>query len=229
MAPVETIPSLLDQVKTCVRKLAIEQSREMCLICNMMVAPPLMIKEDFFMPKFKFTAKHLTFSAVAIAMAAVLSEIKFLDLPFGGSITLCSMFFITFIGYVYGVKVGLVAGLAYGLLQFVLGPYFVTVPQVLVDYPFAFGALGLSGLLANKKWGLQTGYVLGIVGRLFFAWLSGVVFFAEYAEGTGLIAPVYSLVYNGSYIAVEGVVTLIIISLPPVTKAINHVKKMMME
>lgn len=181
------------------------------------------------MSKFKLQAKHLTFAAVALAMAAVLSEIKFLDLPFGGSITLCSMFFITFIGYVYGLKTGLIAGVAYGLLQFVLGPYFVTLPQVLVDYPFAFGALGLSGLLHNKKWGLQVGYVLGIVGRLFFAWLSGVVFFAEYADGTGLIAPVYSLVYNGCYIGVEGIITLVIISLPPVTKAINHVKKMMTE
>lgn len=177
------------------------------------------------MSKNKFTTKYLIFSAAAIAMATVLSEIKFLQLPFGGSITLFSMFFITLIGYMYGVRLGVITGMAFGMLQLVLGAYFVTLPQVIVDYPLAFGALGLSGLLSDKKWGLQIGYIIGCVGRLFFAWLSGVVFFAEYAEGSGLIAPVYSLVYNGCYIGVECIVTLIVISLPPVTKAINTVKK----
>lgn len=176
------------------------------------------------MSKIKNSTKKLTFSAVAIAIAAVLSEIKFLNLPFGGSITLCSMFFITLTGYAYGVKTGVVAGVAYGMLQFILGPYFLTIPQVIIDYPVAFGVLGLSGLFADKKWGLQAGYITGCVGRFIFAWLSGVIFFAEYAEGTGMIAPVYSLVYNGCYIGVECVVTLMIISLPPVTKAVRHIK-----
>jgi thiamine transporter len=177
----------------------------------------------------KFTTKQLVFSAVAIALAIVTSMIKVFELPMGGSVTLFSMLFIVLIGYWYGPKAGLMTGFAYGLLQFVLDPVFYSIPQLIVDYPLAFGALGLSGFFSEKKHGLQIGYVVGILGRFVFAFLSGLLFFAAYAEGTGMSAPVYSFVYNGSYIGLEGVVTLIIISLPPVANALAQVKKMTIE
>lgn len=174
----------------------------------------------------KSAVKQLTFSAMAMALAMLLSNIKLLDLFAGGSATLCSMFFITLIGYFYGTGAGLLTGLAYGLLQFVIDPVFYTLPQLLVDYPLAFGALGLSGLFHNKKWGLQIGYVVGILGRLFFSWLSGVLFFASYAESYQMLPALYSFLYNGSYIGAEGVITLIIISLPPVKKGLDTIKRM---
>lgn len=177
----------------------------------------------------RFSTKQLTFSAMAMALAMILSMFKMFELPMGGSVTFFSMFFITLVGYVYGLKAGLMTGFAYGLLQFVVDPVFYTVLQMIVDYPLAFGALGLSGLFCNKKWGLQIGYVVGLLGRLAFAWLSGVIFFAAYAEGTGMGPALYSLAYNGSYIAAEGIITLILISLPPVSKAIAGIKKNMME
>lgn len=177
----------------------------------------------------KFSTKQLTVSAMAMALAMVLSMIKLFELPMGGSVTVCSMFFITFIGYVYGPKAGIMTGFAYGLLQFVVDPVFYTIPQMIVDYPLAFGALGLSGLFAGKRYGLQLGYVAALLGRFVFAWLSGVIFFAAYAEGSGMGPALYSLAYNGSYIAAEGVVTLVIISIPPVNRAIAQVKKMLCE
>lgn len=173
----------------------------------------------------KFSTKQLTFSAMAMALAMVLSMIKLFDMPIGGSVTLCSMFFITLVGYVYGPKAGLLTGFSYGLLQFVVDPVFYTLPQMLVDYPLAFGALGLSGFFWKKKWGLQIGYVVGIIGRFIFSWLSGFIFFAAYAEGSGMGPALYSFSYNGSYIGAEGIITLIIISIPPVYKAITQVKK----
>ena len=173
----------------------------------------------------KFSTKQLTFSAMAMALAMVLSMIKVLDLPLGGSATLCSMFFITLTGYVYGPKAGLLTGFSYGLLQFVIDPVFYTLPQMLTDYPLAFGALGLSGFFWKKKWGLQIGYVVGILGRFFFSWLSGFIFFAAYAEGSGMPPALYSFCYNGSYIAAEGILTLIIISIPAVSNAISRVKQ----
>lgn len=174
----------------------------------------------------KTAVKQLTFSAMAMALAMLLSNVKILDLFAGGSATLCSMFFITLIGYFYGTGAGLLTGLAYGLLQFVINPVFYTLPQLLIDYPLAFGALGLSGLFRNKKWGLQIGYVTGIVGRFFFSWLSGILFFASYAESYQMLPALYSFCYNGSYIAAEGVITLIIISLPPVRKGLDVIKHM---
>lgn len=173
-----------------------------------------------------FSTKQLVFSAIAMALALVTSMIKLFEMPLGGSVTLLSMLFIVLIGYWYGPKAGLMTGFAYGLLQFIIEPVFYTIPQLIVDYPLAFGALGLSGFFSNRKHGLQLGYIAGILGRLVFAWLSGVIFFASYASSYNMSAPVYSLVYNGSYIFAEGIITLIIISIPSVSKALAHVKQL---
>ena len=63
---------------------------------------------------------------------------------------------------------------------------------MLVDYIFAFGALGLSGLFSKSKNGLVKGYIAGVLGRYFFAFLSGMIFFGAYAADYGMSAPVYS-------------------------------------
>ena len=169
------------------------------------------------------TTKQLVYSAVAIALAIVCSMIKFSSLPMGGSITLFSMLFIVLIGYWYGPSVGIMTAVAYGLLQFVLEPIFYTLPQMLIDYPLAFGALGLAGFFHKKKFGLQIGYIVGVIGRYVFAVISGYVFFGAYApEGTPAI--VYSLTYNATYIVPEAIVTLILISIPAVSKALSVIK-----
>ena len=174
------------------------------------------------------TTRQLMFSAMAMALATVTSMIKLFDAPMGGSVTLCSMLFIVLIGYWYGPKVGILTGVAYGILQLVIDPYILSLPQMIVDYPLAFGALGMSGFFANSKNGLQKGYLLGIFGRWVFAFLSGYIFFAYYAcDGWNPAA--YSAVYNLSYIGIEGVITLILISLPPVKHALASVKKLALD
>lgn len=177
----------------------------------------------------KITTKQLVFSAMAIALAMVTSMIKLSDLPMGGSATLMSMLFVVLIGYWYGPYVGIMTAVAYGLLQFVLEPIFYTIPQMLTDYPLAFGALGLSGFFYKKKHGLIIGYIAGVLGRYFFAFLSGLIFFASYAKGSGMSAPVYSLAYNGSYLITEAVITIIIIALPPVANALKRIKRIATE
>ena len=168
--------------------------------------------------------RKLVFSAMGIALAMVTSYIKVWEMPMGGSVTLLSMLFICLIGYWFGAKYGIITGAAYGLLQFVVGPYVLSIPQVLFDYPFAFGALGLSGFFSNRKYGLQIGYAVGVLGRFVFSTLSGVIFFAAYAP-EGMNPWVYSSLYQGTYLGTEGIVTLVIISLPPVTKALNLIHR----
>lgn len=173
----------------------------------------------------KTTTQQLVFSAIAMAIAMVTSMIKLVDMPLGGSVTLLSMLFIVLIGYWYGPVAGITTGMAYGLLQFVLEPVFYTIPQMLTDYPLAFGALGLAGLFHNKKFGLQIGYAVGVFGRFVFSFLSGFLFFAAYAPET--MHPVlYSLCYNGAYLLGEAVLTLIVISIPPVYKALKYVRRL---
>lgn len=72
----------------------------------------------------------------------------------GGSVTLFSMLFICCIGYWYGLRTGIMTGVAYGLLQLISDPYIISLPQMITDYILAFGALGLSGIFCNKKNGL---------------------------------------------------------------------------
>ena len=159
----------------------------------------------------KIKTKQLVFSAVAMALAMITSFLKLFDAPMGGSVTLFSMLFICCIGYWYGLRAGLMTGVAYGLLQLISDPYIISLPQMITDYLLAFGALG---------------YIAGVLGRYFFAFLSGLIFFASYAEGTGMSAPVYSLAYNGAYLGLEALITLIVLAIPAVNKAFARVKEM---
>ncbi|MCR5468238.1 MAG: energy-coupled thiamine transporter ThiT [Lachnospiraceae bacterium] len=175
------------------------------------------------------TTKQLVYCAMALALALVTSNIKLAHLPMGGSVTLLSMLFITLIGYWYGPVVGISTGIAYGLLQFVMSPIFYTIPQMLTDYPLAFGALGLSGFFNRSKFGLSASYLAGVIGRFFFAFLSGWIFFGEYASYYNMAAVPYSIVYNGAYIFSEAILTLVIINIPPVKNALLTVKHRTLE
>lgn len=171
----------------------------------------------------------MVFAAMAIALATVVATVvKLPSLPNGGSVTLFSMLLVTQIGYWYGWRMGILAAVGYGILQFITGPYVVHPMQVLLDYPLAFGALGISGFFANRKNGLLTGYLAGVFGRFFFATVSGLIFYTEYVEGLeeNLVAIWASLVYNMTYIVPEAVVTIILISIPAVKRALAHIKKM---
>lgn len=175
--------------------------------------------------KSRFTVKRLAFCAMAVALGTVLSYVKLFHFPWGGSITLLSMLVVALPGCFYGLGVGLITGVAYGALQLIIDPYVIFPLQLVVDYFLAFGALGLSGLFANAKNGLVKGYITGVIGRYVFAVLSGWIFFGEYAwEGWARLP--YSLVYNGIYIFAEAAITIVIISLPPVKKAISRIKEL---
>ena len=60
-------------------------------------------------------------------------------------VTLLSMLVICLPGYWFGAAVGIATATAYGLLQLIIEPYIISIPQLIVDYFLAFGALGLSG------------------------------------------------------------------------------------
>ncbi|MBR2696437.1 MAG: energy-coupled thiamine transporter ThiT [Parasporobacterium sp.] len=176
----------------------------------------------------QFSAKQLAFTALAIALATATSFIKVIHMPMGGSVTFFSMLFIALVGYWYGPGPGLTAAFAYGILQMTIDPYILSFPQMLVDYVFAFTALGLSGIFTNaKRAGLIKGYLLAVFGRYVFAVVSGWVFFGIYAGDYGFKSGlIYSLVYNIAYIGIEAAVTVLILFLPPVRNAMEYVKRL---
>ena len=175
----------------------------------------------------KNKTKQLVFSAMAIALATVISVvIKLPSLPNGGSTTLFSMLIVSLVGYWYGPATGLIAAFAYGVLQFITGPYVVHPAQVLLDYPLAFAALGLSGFFHNRKNGLIIGFLAGSFGRFFFHMVSGLIFYTTYVDTfSGNAAAIWaSTLYNLSYILPEVILTLVLLALPPVRKAFSKIK-----
>ena len=172
-------------------------------------------------------AKILAFCGMALALGYVASFIKIYSLPNGGSVTLISMFFICLIGYWYGLKVGLMAAVAYGLLQLIQKPMYIHPVQICLDYLLGFGALGLSGLFKDRKNGLILGYLVAVFGRFCFVFLAGLMWITYYSPELNIGAVITgSAAYNGSYIAIEAIITVVIISLPPVKKAMAKVKEL---
>jgi thiamine transporter len=175
--------------------------------------------------KKKLQVKQLAFSAMAVTLAVITSFIKFMQLPFGGSITLFSMFFVCLIGYLYGTKAGILTGIAYGFLNLILGPVILHPVQMLLDYPIAFGCLGLTGVFARSKYGIMKGYLLGVTGRYLCHVITGYIFFYMYAP-KGMNVMLYSLGYNATYIVPEAIATILILFIPAVRNALMEVKRM---
>lgn len=169
------------------------------------------------------TTRKLVCCVVTIGLATIFANIQLYALPSGGNITLLSMLVIALPGYWYGVGTGVAIGVAYGIFQMLIDPYMVSFSQIIVDYFLAFGAIGLSGLFSNHRFGLILGYWTGILGRYLFAVISGAVFFGAYAwEGWSPIT--YSVVYNAMYIFAEGVLTTVILMLPFVHQGMTKLK-----
>ncbi len=82
--------------------------------------------------------KTLVMCAVCMALAFAANKVTLFSMPAGGSVTLCSMFFITLAGFWFGPVYGILTGVAMGLLDLVTGGYFVHPAQVLLDYPLAW-------------------------------------------------------------------------------------------
>lgn len=177
--------------------------------------------------KHRMPVKHLVFCAVALALAYITSYIRIIKLPWGGSVTLCSMLFIVLVANWYGVKTGVAAGLAYGILQFIQEPYVLSFFQVCCDYILAFAALGLAGIFAKSRQGLLKGYILGVIARGAFHALGGYLYWMDYMPDSfpKALAGVYPILYNYSYLLAEGVITVIIISIPAVAKGLNRVRQ----
>lgn len=167
--------------------------------------------------------RGLALSAIFVALYLVLNQLAILPFPQGGSITLFSMLAITSCAYLLGVRRAIMAGMCAGLVSLIFNPYVIHPLQLFLDYPFAVGALGFAGLMSNKKGGLLIGYLIGVLCRYACVVLSGIIFFGEYAAD-GFNAVTWSLYYNGCYIGAEAVLTLIVLSLPPIRRMFVHLK-----
>lgn len=177
--------------------------------------------------KKSLSTKQLVFCAMAMALAFVTSYMKIFRMPWGGSITLCSMFFIVLIANWYGVKAGISVGLAYSILQFIQEPYVLSFFQVCCDYFLAFAALGAAGFFAKSSHGLVKGYIAAVIARGAFHALGGYLYWMDYMPDNfpQSLKSIYPIAYNYSYLLAEALITVIVISIPAVARALEQVKK----
>lgn len=164
--------------------------------------------------KVKFTTKIITQIGIALALSTVLSFLKIYQLPQGGSVTLGAMVPILLIALFYGPEMGFLTGFLYGLISLMIDPYILHPVQVLFDYPLPFMALGIIGFFKNK-WLLGT--IIAVFARFLCHFISGVVFFASYApKGTSPV--IYSIIYNGSFLIIDAIICIIIMSILPIKR-----------
>lgn len=150
------------------------------------------------------STRRLTESALMIAIAAVIeliSKLVGLELPFGGTITIASMFPIILISYRHGVRWGLLTGFVYSLVQMIMGVKVISgmflpgedqmilwhaVCVCLLDYVLAYTVLGFGGLFRNVVKNPVGGLVLGTIVALCLRYLvhivSGAIFYGAWAE-----------------------------------------------
>ena len=173
--------------------------------------------------RIRWTARMLANAALCLALAFVLSYIKLFDLPQGGAVTAASLLPIVAFAYSYGLAPGLVVGVAYGLLQMIQDPWIVTPVQAILDYPLAFACIALAAVARKlpDSWGWLAGMALAAVGRFVCHTFTGVVFFAEYAEGTGMTPFVYSVSYN-SFVFVDMAICAVVMAFPQVRRALRR-------
>lgn len=160
----------------------------------------------------KNNTKMLVEGAMMIALATILSYVKIWEMPFGGSVTAGSLIPILIFAYRWGGARGLFVGIIYGLLQFIVKPFAAHPISVVLDYPLAFGGLGLMGFIAHKgsdTFRVILGIVVAIGTRFICHFISGVVFFYMWTpEGMDPIS--YSLQYNAYYLVPELLISTVI-------------------
>ncbi len=159
------------------------------------------------MSESRFDTKVIAEVSIIVALSLVLNFIKIFQMPQGGSITLGSMVPVLILSFRRGPIVGVFAGVIFGFVQMMLDGWFYSPVGMFLDYPLAFGALGLAGIF--KKTPL-VGVAASLVTRFLSHFLSGVVFFGMYAP-EGMSPVVYSAVYNGSYMLPELVISGILV------------------
>ncbi len=170
----------------------------------------------------KWSTRMLAEGGVMIALSLLLSRIKVYEAPQGGSVTAGSMIPIMFFAMRWGIGSGMFVGAVYGILKCILSPWIVHPVQFLLDYPIAFGLLGLAGIASMENsetmrgkdyFKVVLGVLLAICGRMISHLLAGVIFFKDAALEAGRNPWIHSIIYNSTYLIPEFIISSIILML----------------
>ena len=164
------------------------------------------------------SVRALCEGAIMVALAQILAYLKLYELPQGGSITL-AMVPIFFFAVRWGWKKGLGCAFVFGLLQLLLdGGFAIGWESIIGDYLLAFAVMGFAGLFKGKKNGIYWGSLLGTFLRFLVHYVTGATLWAEYMPdeffGMTMTSPwIYSALYNGSFLLLSLVLTLVVVAI----------------
>ncbi len=158
-----------------------------------------------------------------VAVATVLSMIPLIRLPQEGTVTLASMAPIIIFSFSANLKYSLITAFVYSLIQMMLGGiappaenFLSYMAVILLDYVIAFTVLGFAGSIKRRFKNIYIGACVGSVAvtliRFICHFMSGILIWSVYAP-EGQSALLYSLIYNGSYMSIEIVITAIVATL----------------
>ena len=165
-----------------------------------------------------FSTKILAEIIVLVSLAGALSLIShsFFSLPQGGSINV-GMVPIFWLALRRGWKIGVFGGAVFGVVDLAVEPFVVHPIQLILDYPLAFAFLGLAGFFQKYP---VIGVIVGVTGRFVSHFVSGIVYFADYAPA-GMSPVVYSAIYNGTYLIPSMIICAVVIGIMQKSKALN--------
>lgn len=183
---------------------------------------------------------------IFLGLFLLLSAIKVVVLPQGGAVTYLSLLALWLVTYCFGFKYGLVCSVLFGFAR--LGVNYLTAEYInyhpmaiLLEYPLGYGIFCLGGLLREpgtekngspaiepvgpvaEPFKLKMGYVIGLLGQFVLYVVSAVCFYPLDRVGF-LDNLLFCMIYDGSYLAIEGIITVLVLCIPPVYESIYYLK-----
>ncbi len=180
------------------------------------------------------------------AFFVLLSAVKVVTLPQGGSVTYLSLLFLWLVTFFFGFRYGLIFSVLFGFsklgINYLTQEYINYHPMaILLEYPLGCGVFCLGGLLKEPEgkgsqsissfggeikmepFKLKMGYVVGVFGQFVLYVISAVCFYPP--DRNGFIKNLlFCMIYDASYLILEGVITVLLLCVPPVYEAVFYLK-----
>lgn len=156
--------------------------------------------------------------ALFAAIAFLLNNIKLFTMPYGGSVSLCSMMPVLLLAVLLGRRAGMLCGLVLGCLSMINGVYIIHPAQFLLDYIFPYTILGLAGIRGwESKWNVFLYATFAVLLSVSCNILSGAIYFGSYAPD-GMDPWIYSIIYNMMSNGLEGFLSIFTLLLLPLQR-----------
>jgi thiamine transporter len=164
----------------------------------------------------KILAEIIVFSA----LSGILYAIRPFSLPYGGTVTLGSMVPVMWLSMRRGIRVGIISGIIFGVLALFIDMLLVGAANIIVspvqailEYPAAFGVLGITGIFHRMSLGfVVAGAGISVFLRFLIHYLVGVyIWFTVYEFPLEWGRYLWPAVYNGSFLIAEFIISAILL------------------